>query len=124
MSEQPPLQPSFLTSQRARLVALRTDLSRSMNGDAVEVRQVAGAEQGQASEFEDRAQDQTLTENDQLLSGQLGRERTAIDRALAKLDEGTYGFSDVSGLPISIARLQALPQALRTVSEEPAPDGG
>jgi DnaK suppressor protein len=121
MSEQPPLQPSFLTSQRARLVALRTDLSRSMNGDAVEVRQVAGAEQGQASEFEDRAQDQTLTENDQLLSGQLGRERTAIDRALAKLDEGTYGFSDVSGLPIPIDRLKAFPQAVLTASEEPAP---
>ena len=31
---QPALDPSFLASQRKRLVALRTDLSRSMDRDA------------------------------------------------------------------------------------------
>ena len=54
-------------------------------------------------------------ENDRILSSQLGPQLIAIDRALAKLDEGTYGFSDVSGLPIPIARLQACPQALGTM---------
>jgi DnaK suppressor protein len=117
----PVLEPSFLAIQRTRLVALRTDLSRSMDRNAEEARQVLSAGQGHANETEDHAQDLAIAENSRMLSSQLGQQRIAIDRALAKLDEGTYGFSDVSGLPISIARLQAFPQALRTMSEEPEP---
>ena len=41
-----------------------------------------------------------------------------IDRALAKIDEGTYGLSDVDGTPIPIERLEALPYALATVDQE------
>jgi hypothetical protein len=44
----------------------------------------------------------------------------AIDRALAKIDEGTYGLSDVSGDPIPRARLEAMPEAVLTVQEEEA----
>ena len=118
------LDPAFLASQRARLIALRTDLSRSMDRDAEEARQVLSADQDHANEIEDRAQDLAIAENDRILSSQLGSQLTAIDRALAKLDEGTYGFSDVSGLPIPIARLQARPQALVTMLEEPETSTG
>ena len=121
---QPALDPSFLASQRKRLVALRTDLSRSMDRDAEEARQVLSADQDHANEIEDLAQDLAITDNDRSLSSQLGPQLITIDRALAKLDEGTYGFSDVSGLPIPIARLQAFPQALRTISEEPGSSSG
>lgn len=122
MTTSPPvLDPSFLAIQRARLVALRSDLSSTMHRDAEEARQVLSADQDHANETEDRAQDLAIAENDRILSSQLGPQLIAIDRALAKLDEGTYGFSDVSGLPIPIARLQAFPQALRTISEEPGP---
>jgi RNA polymerase-binding transcription factor DksA len=41
-----------------------------------------------------------------------------IERALAKIDEGTYGLSDIDGTPIPLARLQALPYALNTVEQE------
>lgn len=34
-----------------------------------------------------------------------------VNRALTKLDEGTYGFCDVCGGPIKSARLDALPAA-------------
>jgi DnaK suppressor protein len=118
------LDPAFLASQRARLVTLRTDLSHSMDRDAEEARQVLSADQDHANEIEDRAQDLAIAENDRLLSSQLGSQLTAIDRALTKLDEGTYGFSDVSGLPIPIARLQARPQALVTMLEEPETSTG
>lgn len=119
MTTTPPvLEPAFLAGQRARLLALRTDLARAEARDAGEERQVAAAAQGHADETEDRAQDLTLSDSDRILAGQLGRQRVAIERALAKLDDGTYGFSDVSGLPIPVARLQALPQATRTISEE------
>lgn len=117
----PALDPSFLAIQRARLLALRTGMSRTRRDDVEEARLVQSMGQGQAVEAEDRAQDLTIAESDRILANQLGQQQVAVDRALAKLDEGTYGFSDVSGLPIPIARLQALPQALLTVSEEPGP---
>ena len=105
------LEPSFLAVQRAKLFALRSDLQRSMDGDADEAVQAELADQDHANEFEDRAQVLAIADNDRILSRQLGQQRLAIDRALAKLDEGSYGFSDVSGLPIPISRLQAFPQA-------------
>lgn len=46
------------------------------------------------------------------------RRLRAIDRALAKIDEGTYGLSDMSGKPIPKARLEATPEAVLTVEEE------
>jgi len=41
-----------------------------------------------------------------------------IDRALQKIDEGTYGMSDIDGKPIPIERLEVLPYALTTVEQE------
>jgi DnaK suppressor protein len=38
-----------------------------------------------------------------------------IDRALVKLDDGTYGICDVCGKEIGAARLEALPAAARCV---------
>lgn len=114
----PALEPSFLAIQRTRLVALQKDLSQTMRREAEEALQVVSAGQGQANEAEDRAQDLTLSDNERMLSSRLGRQRIAIDRALAKLDEGTYGYSDTSGLPIPFARLQAYPQATQTTAEE------
>ena len=46
------------------------------------------------------------------------RRLRAIDRALAKIGEGTYGLSDMSGKPIPKARLEATPEAVLTVEEE------
>ncbi len=46
-----------------------------------------------------------------------------IDRALKKIEEGTYGFSDLSGTPIPRARLEAVPEAVYTLSEEGLREG-
>lgn len=40
-----------------------------------------------------------------------------VDRAIAKLDEGSYGLCDVCGGPIGDERLQALPWAVRCVED-------
>jgi DnaK suppressor protein len=42
----------------------------------------------------------------------------AVDRAEARLADGTYGLSVESGQPIPDGRLEALPTAERTVEEE------
>jgi RNA polymerase-binding transcription factor len=48
----------------------------------------------------------------------LRREMAALERAEARLEEGTYGLSVESGEPIPDARLEALPTAERTVEED------
>ncbi len=41
-----------------------------------------------------------------------------IEKALERIDNGTFGMSEVSGKPIPIERLQALPWATSLVGEE------
>ena len=41
-----------------------------------------------------------------------------VERALKKLDDGSYGVSEDSGAPIPVERLDALPWARRTAEEE------
>jgi DnaK suppressor protein len=40
-----------------------------------------------------------------------------VERALAKLDEGTYGVCDVCGEAIGVERLEAIPWAVRCVRD-------
>jgi DnaK suppressor protein len=57
-------------------------------------------------------------ELDEGLIEQLRRELEALERAEARLAEGTYGLSVESGAPIPDERLEAYPLAERTVEEE------
>jgi DnaK suppressor protein len=52
------------------------------------------------------------------LADDLREELAAVERAEARLAEGTYGLSIESGLPIPDERLEAVPTAERTVEEE------
>ena len=69
---------------------------------------------------EDRAADLTRFETDQALAARLSRELELIDAADARLREGTFGISVVSGDRIPDERLEAIPWADRTVEEESA----
>ena len=42
-----------------------------------------------------------------------------VNGALRRIDEGTYGVSEVSGKPIPIERLEAVPYATTLVDEQP-----
>ena len=41
---------------------------------------------------------------------------TEVDKALLKMDNGTYGLCDMCNLPIDPARMEALPQAILCMS--------
>ena len=43
-----------------------------------------------------------------------------VKKALARIDAGTYGVSEVSGRPIPLERLEAVPSATTLVNEESA----
>ena len=55
-------------------------------------------------------------ELDLVLSAQARAAAAEIDRALAKIESGTYGLCEQCGQPIPDARLQALPQAALCVA--------
>jgi RNA polymerase-binding protein DksA len=46
-------------------------------------------------------------------------ELAQVKKALERIEQGTYGVSEVSGKPIPIERLEALPSATTLVDERP-----
>src|SRR5438046_1945637 len=47
------------------------------------------------------------------------KELAQVKRALDRIEQGTYGLSEVSGRPIPIERLEAVPYATTLVDERP-----
>jgi len=108
---------AFLQRQRKRLEELQRQLQRSEDTAAQELSR--RADQGrEARELEEDAQDLAEREIDEAVQRHDDRRLRAVKRALRKIEEGTYGLSDLSGAPIPAARLQAIPEALLTVEEE------
>ena len=108
---------AFLQRQRKRLEELRHQLQRAEASVAQE--RSHRADQGrEAREIEEDAQDLAEREIDETIHRYDDRRLRAVERALQKIQEGTYGLSDVSGKPIPRARLKAIPEALLTVEEE------
>jgi DnaK suppressor protein len=109
--------PAFLNQQRKRLTAMRDQLRTTGTARNTSER-VPRA--GEAKEIEDDAQDLAQGEVDGTIDAVEEQRLRAIERALAKIDEGTYGLSDLSGDPIPKARLEAMPEAALTIQEEEA----
>jgi len=108
---------AFLETQRKRLVAMREQLAGRDTAAAARLR---AARTPEAEESEDDAQDMAQNEIEITLDAVEDRRLRAIERALEKIDEGTYGLSDLSGDPIPKARLEAMPEAVLTIQEEEA----
>jgi len=108
----------FVEQQRKRLEALRKQLSGMEASQDTRARVFRKEHGGEAKEFEDEAQNMAENEIDEAIHRVDERRLRAIDRALAKIGEGTYGLSDMSGKPIPKARLEATPEAVLTVEEE------
>lgn len=71
-------------------------------------------------EDEDDAQKLTNLELGGNLVVRIRKRLAIVERALKKLEGGTYGLSDVSGRSIPRERLEAIPEAICTLEEEGA----
>ncbi len=112
--------PLFVEQQRNRLLALRKQLLCARKGSLANARTFGETHGQEAQEFEDDGQRMAESEVQAGLDDVEGRRLLAINRALEKIAEGTYGISDVSGEPIPRARLETSPEASLTVREEEA----
>jgi len=120
MNTQHALDPAYIELKRAELLALRAQLQKAAT---VEENLTGGPQKEsteRAHEYEDDAQKLEMLETSRnLLRHDIAR-LAQINRALRKIEEGTYGYSDISGERISTARLDAVPEAISTVLEQQA----
>ena len=112
----------FLEKQRHRLLELRKQILEVRRRQQTEQHSTNAEASGQAREFEDDAQKLTLLELQGNLAAADDERLNNIERALHKIDEGSYGLSDGSGAPIPIERLEASPEALYTLEEQASRD--
>ena len=111
------LDETFIARQRERLLKLRAQLIASGDAAGAEedtLQMAAGDEPQDAVDDGNRLEQQA---NDEALLAHDLERIAAIDRALEKIQQHTYGLSDGNGEPIDRAHLEAVPEAIFTVDE-------
>lgn len=96
-----------LLNLHGRLVARRRELLRSIKGELGDLRQDRGSRVG--GDDVDAATNTASAELTSQLAQHESRELAQIDRALARLRDGSYGKCEMCGKKIAVARLSALP---------------
>jgi DnaK suppressor protein len=113
----PILDSAFIDRQRQQLTRLREQLLRATQAGEAEEAGIRSQSLGEAHESEDDAQKMALLETDGNAVERSVERLARIERALRKIDDGTYGVSDASGEPIARERLEAIPEAIYTLAE-------
>jgi RNA polymerase-binding transcription factor DksA len=114
-----PFDKKFLDAQRELLHGERARLVHDVETLTAEANELAMLrEPGDVQFDEESGEGDTLAverERDLALSAQFSSQVEEIDRALAKIDGGTYGVCEISGLAIPKERLRAIPWARERV---------
>jgi DnaK suppressor protein len=113
------LDQEFIERQKQRLQDLKAELERVRDG-LQEDERYRGEEEEDFTQHDSGDMSQSLftREVDATVERQVERRLEHVERALQKIEEGTYGLSDDSGEPIPRGRLDAVPEAIRTVEEQ------
>ncbi|HEX2108921.1 MAG TPA: TraR/DksA C4-type zinc finger protein [Rubrobacteraceae bacterium] len=113
------LDQEFIAQQKQRLQDLKVELERVRDGLEEDQRFRAEEEEDFTQhDSGDMSQSLFTREVDATVEQQVERRLENVERALQKMGEGTYGLSDESGEPIPKGRLEAVPEAVRTVEEQ------
>ena len=90
------------------------ELERQLEGDEAEVL----ADRSETADDEHDPEGSTLSgewQRIEVLRRSTASERAEVDAALARVEEGTYGFCEVCGREIPADRLEARPMATRCI---------
>ena len=109
----------FIEKQRQYLTKLRAAPLAAAQADEADEANIKSESDG-PREYEDDAQRLAMLEVDGNLVVRDIERLARVDRALRKIEEGSYGLSDVSGQLIRRERLEAVPEANFTLAEEEA----
>ncbi|HSL73106.1 MAG TPA: hypothetical protein VK853_01480 [Ilumatobacteraceae bacterium] len=112
----------FLKAQRDELLARRAaELARATRLEDEATSIIEDGEMGDVQFDDEGGEGDTMVvqrDLDRVLSTQARQTIIDIDAALARIEEGTYGYSSVSGLPISRERLEAIPETTVLAAEK------
>jgi DnaK suppressor protein len=112
------LDEGFIERQFRHLIQVHAALVADADGLEIDESGVNREKQGVATELEDDGQRLAQLEIDGMLVARDVKRLNRVRRALQKIAEHTYGISDASGQPIPRARLEAMPEATLTLTEE------
>lgn len=108
----------FIQRQRESLEQAREELARMKSG-LEEDDQDRGEDQPyEASDRGDLGREIHTRQLDETVSGQLDSRLENVERALQKIEEGTYGICDDTEEEIPKGRLEAMPEAVTTVEAQ------
>jgi RNA polymerase-binding transcription factor DksA len=112
----------FLKSQRDELIARRqSELARATRLEDEATSLIEDGEMGDVQFDDEGGEGDTMVvqrDLDRVLSTQARQTIEDIDAALERITLGTYGYSEVSGLPIPRERLEALPETTVLAAEK------
>jgi DnaK suppressor protein len=113
------LDQEFVDGQKQRLIDLRDELARVRDGLEEDERGLeGGVDEFTETDSGDQSQSIFDREMDATLEEQTERRLQDVERALEKIEEGTYGVCDDTGENIPRGRLEAVPEAVRTVEAQ------
>jgi DnaK suppressor protein len=118
------LNKEFVEKQRERLEELRAELTGVVRGLEEDQRSQAEDEED-FTEHDSGDMSQSLfdREMDATLEQTIENRLQYVERALQKIEEGTYGICDDTGEPIPRGRLEAMPEAIYTVEAQQRREG-
>jgi DnaK suppressor protein len=113
------LDQEFVDSQKQRLIELRDELARVRDSLEEDERGLEGGED-EFTETDSGDMSQAIfdREIDATLVEQTERRLEQVNRALEKIEDGSYGICDDTGENIPRGRLEAVPEAIRTVEAQ------
>lgn len=112
----------FLKDQRDELLARRAaELARATRLEDEATSIIEDGEMGDVQFDDEGGEGDTMVvqrDLDRVLSTQARQTILEIDAALARIEQGTYGYSEVSGQPIPRERLEAIPETTVLAAEK------
>jgi DnaK suppressor protein len=115
----PALDAAHLAALRARLEAERERLRGILQELDADVRDAEPPDEPE--DYGEMGRDLTEEGTARALVADQEQLLAQVERALQRMDEGTYGLSEASGRPIPLERLEALPWATTTVDDPAKP---
>jgi DnaK suppressor protein len=113
------LDQEFVDNQKQRLIDLRNELAGLSDGLDEDQRELeGGGEDFSETDSGDMSQSIFDREMDATVEEGIERRLGEVERALKKIEEGTYGVCDDTREEIPKGRLEAVPEAIRTVEAQ------
>ena len=112
-----PLKKNEIARFKERLIEMRSQITKLLDGAKKEVTS-PDESKGYSQHSADEGTDDFVKSVNLELTSKEYEVLRQIDRALEKIEEGTYGICDISEEEIPLKRLEAIPYASMTVAAQ------